>query len=38
HSTGKLDDEEYKKRSKKLQSDLKKTKKKMNILDKLLKK
>ena len=38
HSSGKLDDDEYVKRSKKLQSDLKKTKKRMNIIDKLLEK
>ena len=38
HSTGKLDDEEYKFRSKKLQSDLKKTKKKINMINKILKK
>ncbi|KKM01092.1 hypothetical protein LCGC14_1797860, partial [marine sediment metagenome] len=38
HSSGTLDDEEYHKRSKKLQSDLKKTKKRMNIIDKFLKK
>ncbi|MFX1363539.1 MAG: hypothetical protein ACFFCE_11005 [Promethearchaeota archaeon] len=36
HSSGKLNDEEYAKRSKKLQSDLKKTKKRINIIDKLL--
>ncbi|MFW9989527.1 MAG: hypothetical protein ACFFC3_12805 [Candidatus Odinarchaeota archaeon] len=38
HSSGKLDDEEYAKRSKKLQRDLKKTKKRMNFIDKLLEK
>ena len=38
HSSGNLDDEEYHKRSKKLQSDLKKTKKRMNMIDKFLKK
>lgn len=38
HSSGKLDDEEYAKRSKKLQRDLKKTKKRMSIIDKLLEK
>ncbi len=38
HSIGKLDDEEYKFRSKKLQSDLKKTKKKINMINKILKK
>ena len=38
HSSGALDDEEYAKRSKKLQKDLKKTKKRIDILDKLLEK
>ena len=38
HSSGKLDDEEYNKRSKKLQSDVKKTKKRINIIDKILEK
>jgi hypothetical protein len=38
HSTGKLNDDEYVKRSKKLQNDLKKTKKRMDIINKLLKK
>jgi len=38
HSSGKLNDDEYVKRSKKLQSDLKKTKKRMDIIDKLLEK
>jgi hypothetical protein len=38
HSSGKLDDDEYVKRSKKLQKDLKKTKKRMDIIDKLLEK
>jgi hypothetical protein len=38
HSSGSLDDEEFAKRSKKLQSDIKKTKKRINIIDKLLKK
>jgi hypothetical protein len=38
HSSGKIDDDEYSKRSKKLESDVKKTKKKMNVIDKLLEK
>ncbi|MFX1304900.1 MAG: hypothetical protein ACFFBV_07115 [Promethearchaeota archaeon] len=38
HSSGKLNDEEYVKRSKKLQSDLKKTKKRINVINKLLEK
>ncbi|MBA7684948.1 hypothetical protein ES703_93361 [subsurface metagenome] len=38
HSSGTIDDEEYSKRSKKLQNDVKKTKKKINIIDKLLEK
>jgi len=38
HSSGKLNDDEYNKRSKKLQSDLKKTKKRIDILTKLLEK
>jgi hypothetical protein len=38
HSSGTIDDEEYSKRSKKLQGDIKKTKKKINIIDKLLEK
>jgi hypothetical protein len=38
HSSGKIDDNEFSKRSKKLQNDIKKTKKKMNVLDKLLEK
>ncbi len=38
HSSGKLDDDEYVKRSKKLQKDLKKTKKRMDTIDKLLEK
>ena len=38
HSSGALDDDEYAKRSKKLQKDLKKTKKRIDILDKLLEK
>lgn len=38
HSTGKLNDDEYVKRSKKLQSDLKKTKKRIDIISKLLEK
>ncbi|MFX0104582.1 MAG: hypothetical protein ACFE75_03715 [Candidatus Hodarchaeota archaeon] len=38
HTSGKLNDDEYVKRSKKLQSDLKKTKKRIDIIDKLLKK
>lgn len=38
HSTGKLNDADYVKRSKKLQSDLKKTKKRIDIIDKLLEK
>jgi hypothetical protein len=38
HSTGKIDDNEFSKRSKKLQNDVKKTKKKINVLDKLLEK
>lgn len=36
HSSGKIDDDEYSKRSKKLVSDIKKTKKKMGVIDKLL--
>ena len=36
HSSGTIDDEEYSKRSKKLQTDVKKTKKKINVIDKLL--
>jgi peptidoglycan hydrolase CwlO-like protein len=38
HSSGKIDDNEYSKRSKKLESDVKKTKKKMSVIDKLLEK
>jgi len=38
HSSGKIDDTEFSKRSKKLQSDIKKTKKKISVLDKLLEK
>ena len=38
HSKGKLNDDEYVKRSKKLQSDLKKTKKRIDVINKLLKK
>ena len=38
HSSGKLNDDEYVKRSKKLQSDLKKTKKRIGIIDKLIEK
>jgi len=38
HSSGKLNDDEYVKRSKKLQHDLKKTKKRMDIINKLLEK
>jgi len=38
HSSGTIDDEEYSKRSKKLQNDVKKTKKKINVIDKLLEK
>lgn len=38
HSSGKMDNNEYEKRSKKLQSDIKKTKKKIDIIDKLLEK
>ncbi|UCC20554.1 MAG: hypothetical protein JSV62_04505 [Promethearchaeota archaeon] len=38
HSKGKLDDADYIKRSKKLQSDLKKTKKRIDIINKLLEK
>jgi hypothetical protein len=38
HTTGKLDKDEYEKRSKKLQGDLKKTKKRINIINKLLEK
>ncbi len=38
HSSGKLNNNEYEKRSKKLQSDLKKTKKKIDIINKLLEK
>ncbi|MFX0029078.1 MAG: hypothetical protein ACFE8B_07705 [Candidatus Hermodarchaeota archaeon] len=38
HSSGKLNDDEYSKRSKKLQTDIKKTKKKMSVIDKLLEK
>ncbi|MFX1575162.1 MAG: hypothetical protein ACFFB0_20695 [Promethearchaeota archaeon] len=38
HSSGAINDDEYAKRSKKLQKDLKKTKKRIDILDKLLEK
>lgn len=38
HSSGNLDDEEYSKRSKKLQNDIKKTKKNISVIDKLLEK
>ncbi|MFX1504449.1 MAG: hypothetical protein ACFFDH_26060, partial [Promethearchaeota archaeon] len=38
HSSGKLNDGEYEKRSKKLQGDLKKTKKRIDIINKLLEK
>ena len=37
-SSGTLDEQEYSKRSKKLQNDLKKTKKRISALDKLLSK
>jgi hypothetical protein len=36
HSSGTIDDDEYSKRTKKLQSDIKKTKKKISVIDKLL--
>jgi hypothetical protein len=36
HSSGKIHDEEFSKRSKKLQNDVKKTKKKISVLDKIL--
>jgi hypothetical protein len=36
HLSGKIDDDEFSKRSKKLQNDIKKTKKKINVLDKIL--
>ncbi|MHA2283849.1 MAG: hypothetical protein ACXAC5_23660 [Promethearchaeota archaeon] len=36
HSSGKINDEEFSKRSKKLQNDVKKTKKKISVLDKIL--
>ncbi len=38
HTSGKLNNNEYEKRSKKLQGDLKKTKKRINIINKLLEK
>ncbi|MFX1346723.1 MAG: hypothetical protein ACFFBC_13445 [Promethearchaeota archaeon] len=38
HSSGTIDDEEYSKRTKKLQNDIKKTKKKISVIDKLLEK
>ncbi|MFX0142729.1 MAG: hypothetical protein ACFE9C_01520 [Candidatus Hodarchaeota archaeon] len=38
HSSGKMNNNEYEKRSKKLQSDLKKTKKRIDIINKLLEK
>ncbi|MFX1532575.1 MAG: hypothetical protein ACFFBC_15765, partial [Promethearchaeota archaeon] len=38
HTSGKMNDAEYVKRSKKLQNDLKKTKKRMDIINKLLEK
>ncbi|MHA2038672.1 MAG: hypothetical protein ACW98X_19750 [Promethearchaeota archaeon] len=38
HNSGKIDDDEYSKRTKKLQNDIKKTKKKINVLDKILEK
>ena len=38
HSSGKIDDTEFSKRSKKLQGDIKKTKKKISVIDKLLEK
>ncbi len=38
HTSGKLNDDEYNKRSKKLQSDLKKSRKRIKLLDKLLEK
>ena len=38
HTSGKLNDDEYNKRSKKLQTNVKKTKKRINIIDKLLEK
>lgn len=38
HSSGKINNSEYEKRSKKLQGDLKKTKKRIDIIDKLLEK
>jgi hypothetical protein len=36
HSSGKIDDEEYSKRSKKIQKDIKKTNKRLSVIDKLL--
>jgi len=38
HTLGGLDDEEYRHRAKKLQSDVKKTKKKISLIDKILEK
>jgi hypothetical protein len=38
HSSGKIDDSDYAKRSKKLENDLKKIKKRIDVLDKLLEK
>ena len=38
HLSGKINDAEFTKRSKKLQNDVKKTKKKISVLDKLLEK
>ena len=36
HSSGKIDDEEYSKRSKKIQQDIKKTNKRLSVINKLL--
>ncbi|MHA2393846.1 MAG: hypothetical protein ACXAEX_18070, partial [Promethearchaeota archaeon] len=38
HSSGKINDDEYSKRSKKLQTDIKKTKKRIDVIGKLLEK
>ncbi|MHA2123098.1 MAG: hypothetical protein ACW990_18015, partial [Promethearchaeota archaeon] len=36
HTSGKIDDEEYSNRSKKIQKDIKKTNKRLNVINKLL--
>ncbi|MHA2399074.1 MAG: hypothetical protein ACXADU_09315, partial [Promethearchaeota archaeon] len=38
HTSGKINDDEYSKRSKKIQKDIKKTNKRLSVIDKLLEK